>query len=109
LTEQRRITITSAQPAQSLTIELARERRDAQLTAPSTLGHFSGRLLVDSRPSGANVFIDNKLVGTTPLLLGAVDAGEHAVRLERDGYNRWTSSVRIVSGDQTKVTASLEQ
>ena len=110
--EQRRVTITSARPSQSLTIAMARERRAAQ-AAPSpaapTSGRVSAGLLVDSRPPGASVFVDNRLVGTTPLTLSTVSAGEHAVRLERDGYRQWTSSVHAVAGEQNRVTASLER
>jgi len=38
-----------------------------------------------------------------------VDAGEHAIRLERDGYQHWSSSVRVVASEQIRVTASLEE
>jgi hypothetical protein len=66
-------------------------------------------LAVDSRPEGARVYFDNRLVGTTPLVLSEVRAGEHAVRLEHDGYRRWTSMVRIIAGERNRVTASLER
>ena len=65
--------------------------------------------MVDSRPSGASVFVDDRLVGTTPLLIDPLDAGAHRVRIERDGYRRWTSSVRIVAGERERVAASLER
>jgi hypothetical protein len=55
------------------------------------------------------VFLDGKLVGTTPVSLPVVAAGDHAIRLERDGYLRWSSSVRIVATEQNRVTASLER
>ena len=54
-------------------------------------------------------FLDGKLMGSTPLSLTTVTAGEHAVRLERDGYRRWSSQVRIVASEQNRVTASLER
>jgi hypothetical protein len=38
-----------------------------------------------------------------------VRAGEHAVRLEHDGYRRWSGSVRVVAAEQNRVTASLER
>jgi hypothetical protein len=66
-------------------------------------------LHVESRPGGARVFLDGRLIGTTPLSVPSVAAGEHAVRLERDGYRRWSSSVRIVAAEQNRVTASLER
>jgi hypothetical protein len=70
---------------------------------------FTGALAVDSRPAGARVFVDNKVVGTTPMALPAVSAGSHVIRLEHDGYRRWSSSVRVIASEQNRVTASLER
>ena len=116
LTEERSVTITSARPAQSLTIALARSRAAAaggrpstSVATPGTTRALPGALSVDSRPSGANVFIDEKLAGTTPISLAEVAAGTHAVRLEREGYRRWSSSVRVTAGERNRVTASLEK
>ena len=64
---------------------------------------------VESRPVGANVFVDGKLVGTTPLLLDSVTPGEHAVRLELDGHRDWVASVNVVAGERRRVAASLER
>jgi hypothetical protein len=55
------------------------------------------------------VYIDGRLAGSTPLSMRAVRAGEHAVRLEHDGYRRWSSSVRIVAAERNRITASLER
>jgi hypothetical protein len=76
---------------------------------PGTVGRFVGDLTVESRPAGANVFVDGKLVGTTPVQLPALNAGEHVVRLERDGYRRWSSLIRVVASERNRVTASLEK
>jgi hypothetical protein len=83
------------------------EVRASQSVAPGTIEKDGGALVVESRPSGARVFIDNKLVGTTPLSLAAITAGEHALRLESEGYRRWMSQVRIEPGERGRVTASL--
>jgi hypothetical protein len=84
------------------------ERTGATI-ASGTAGGFVGSLYVDSRPGGARVFLDGKLIGTTPMEMPSVPAGEHAVRLERDGYRRWSSSVRVVATERNRVTASLER
>jgi hypothetical protein len=55
------------------------------------------------------VYLDGKLLGKTPFSLPVVPAGDHAIRLERDGYRHWSSSIRIVASEQNRVTASLER
>jgi hypothetical protein len=111
-TEERRITITASRPAQSMTVPLTRSRVAAPTAAsaaerPAVVG--TGALTVVSRPPGAKVFVDNKLVGNTPVQMPGVDAGMHDVRIELDGYRRWTSSVRIAAAEQNRVAASLER
>ena len=118
-TEERRIVLTATRPAQSMTVPLERDRAqiaqsrkatsDSRTETPGTAGRFAGPLTIDSRPTGANVFLDGKLVGTTPLQLPEVSAGEHAVRLEHDGFRLWSSSVRVIATERNRVTASLER
>jgi serine/threonine-protein kinase len=112
--EDRRVTLTRNRPTQSMIVELRPLRtvppasgRSAR-SAPAS-ERFSGALAVESRPAGASVYLDDRLVGTTPLSVGAVSAGEHLVRLELDGYLRWTSSIRVVAAESNRVTASLEK
>lgn len=115
-TEDRRVVITSARPAESLAVTLDRRaepgtavtQRPALRTPPAD-GTSTGAINVESRPAGANVFLDGSLVGTTPLAMSRVAAGEHAIRLERDGYRRWSSSILVVGGERNRVTASLER
>jgi hypothetical protein len=102
--EERRVTITAVRPSQSLTFELTRARP----APPAPLERERAPLVVESRPAGARVFVDGTLIGKTPLTLGDVAAGDHAVSLDLDGYRRWSSSVRIVAGERNRVTASLE-
>jgi hypothetical protein len=106
--EERHVTITAGRLSQSLTFELTRAR-PAPPSAPSAIEHERVPLTVESRPPGASVFVDGTLIGKTPLTLGEVAAGDHAVSLNLDGYRRWSSSVRIVAGERNRVTASLER
>jgi hypothetical protein len=110
VTEERRVAVSAERPAQSLTIELQRVRSPQPAAAPATPATFGrgGALAVDSRPGGANVFLDNRLIGTTPLALENLTEGEHTVRLEREGYRPWISSVRVTGGERSRVAASLE-
>jgi PEGA domain/Protein kinase domain len=115
---ERRVTITHARPTQVISLALARERspepprRTAQAAPPpppAPAAHGSGAVRVESRPAGASVYVDGNLVGTTPMSLPAVDAGDHAFRLARDGYKPWTATVRVAAGEQNRVTGSLER
>ena len=101
IAEERRIVIAPRREAVSITVPLS--------PAVATNGRFVGDLTVQSRPTGAKVFLDGKLIGMTPLSFPAVRAGEHAVRLEYDGYRRWSSVVRVVANEANRVTASLER
>jgi hypothetical protein len=113
--EERSVAITRAQPAPSLVVTLEPRRpaagRIAQLPAlpPPAIERYTGALVIESRPTGATVYLDNRSVGRTPLTLDRVDAGEHVVRLEREGYQNWSRSVRVVATERNRVTASLEQ
>jgi hypothetical protein len=62
-----------------------------------------------SRPSGAQVFVDGRFVGTTPLRLSDVAAGSHAVRIALPGHRRWVTSVNVSPGERSRVAASLER
>jgi serine/threonine protein kinase len=68
----------------------------------------TGTLVVESRPDGATIFLDGKRIGTTPLTLD-VKVGNYTVGLDIPGYKRWASTVKINSGERSRLAASLEQ
>jgi serine/threonine protein kinase len=76
-----------------------------QATAAKTT---TGSLQVASKPSGAQVFVDDNLIGTTPFLLSNVDTGSKRLRIELSGYKSWQSSVQIKPSARSRVSASLE-
>jgi hypothetical protein len=69
---------------------------------------FVGALTVESEPAGSVVFVDRQLVGETPLELPELRAGSHVVRIERDGFDRWTTAVLVTADKQTRVSARLQ-
>ncbi len=60
-----------------------------------------GSLSVDSDPSGANVYVDNKNIGKTPIKSYQLEPGSHTIKLSLDGYNDYISNVTI-SSNSTK-------
>ena len=68
-----------------------------------------GSLEVVSRPAGAQVILDGRVVGKTPLTIADVAAGSHSIRLELPGFNGWATMVDVRAGSPIRVAASLEQ
>jgi len=99
--EERKLQLTTRRTAASTQFNL-RPASAPQAGKP-------GGLNVQSRPAGARVFVNDRLVGTTPLALPDLPAGPATVRIERDGYTTWTTTVRVGGGEQTRVAASLER
>lgn len=69
---------------------------------------FVGSLRVDSHPAAAQVFVDGRPAGVTPLLDWELPAGSHVVRVEADGYTRWSSAVQVVAGKTLSLVANLQ-
>src|SRR5262249_41196224 len=68
----------------------------------------TGTLVVESRPDGATIFLDGKRIGTTPLTLD-VKVGQYTVGIDIPGYKRWASTVKVNSGERSRLAASLER
>ena len=100
-TVERRIVITASQPALALTVPMPK--------VPVVPTRLDSALVVESRPAGATVFLDGRDIGKTPLKLPSVPVGAHAVRMELDGYRKWSASVQVLASDQNRVAASLER
>jgi hypothetical protein len=95
-----------------------RDRPRAAPTAPAAAAsqaggskrsvQYVGALTVDSAPAGSAVFVDRQHVGETPLALTGLHAGSHVVRIERNGYDRWTTAVLVAADKHTRVSAKLQ-
>jgi hypothetical protein len=103
-TRQRRVTLSERRPARSVDFVL----RPTSVPSPTATTNSTGSLQVASRPSGAQVFVDDNLIGTTPLLLSDVPAGSRHLRLELSGYKIWTRLVQVEPSARSRVSASLE-
>jgi hypothetical protein len=103
------------------TVPIARARLDAQQevrhkqparatdAAPAvrTVPPFIGGLEITSAPEGARVFVDGPLAGVTPLVIDSLRIGSHAVRVEAEDHILWSSSVRVVANERTRVRITL--
>ena len=101
------VSIAAGNPVAALDLALI-ESGDTPPPALSTVSAETGTVMVNSRPGGADVYVDGRLVGATPLTLDDVRPGSHAVRLVRAGYREWTTTVDVTAGQEVLVAASLE-
>jgi hypothetical protein len=86
----------------------AASRTPPAASAVSRRPQFRGSLIVNSRPSGAKVFLNGRSVGTTPLVLRNQIAGSRAVRVAMDGYESWSSAVQVNADTETRLRAELK-
>ncbi len=66
------------------------------------LNQYTGTLTAKTDPSGAEVMIDNKSFGTTPIDISALPAKPYMVKLKKEGYREKNVAVSI-SKDKTTV------
>ena len=88
-------TISSQVPRQSFT-----------LPAPTPI---FGSLIISGTPIMADVALDGKVVGQTPLKLGNILVGEHTVVVSKSGYESYTQSVTIAEGKTATINATLKK
>jgi serine/threonine protein kinase len=76
----------------------------AELT---TLPPPTGSLSITSRPSRADVYINDEFRGRTPLTLENLPPGSYRLKVILEGYEDWERSVVVRAGVITSVTAEL--
>ena len=68
----------------------------ALLAAPSLAGCRAQReLVIESEPPGAEVRLEERVVGVTPLELPFVHYGARRLTLHHDGYLTWSSRIEV--------------
>ncbi len=87
--------------------------RELASQSSTSHGNTTGNpvLIIQSTPAGAQVYVDDELVGTTSqegrLKLSQLAAGEHHLRLSHAGYVDSIERLRLAAGDTT-VIVTLE-
>ncbi len=90
---------------QKQTVTLS-ESEDRTLTIPE-LEKITGRLNVDCRPLGSEVYVDGVKVGTTPNIFRDIQVGQHRVEIRKEGYETLSKTVTINENEQASVTGTL--
>lgn len=77
------------------------------LTTPVLIVPPTGSLIVRSIPSGAEVWVDGVLQGTTPVVLTGVPEGVHQVGVQLPGYAPFFHTVTVTAEEAAEVDAAL--
>lgn len=81
---------------------------DLNLSFPLTKFRNIGAILVNANVRGARIYIDGKVYGLSPRKEPLeVEAGQHQVIVEKDGYTRDESEVTVQSGQTVSVNANI--
>jgi hypothetical protein len=109
---EQRVALSPDRPSRSLDVELTRAAAPASPGAPARAPAArapatSGSLRVESRPAGASIQIDGRTVGVTPMTVPSLAPGSYRVTIVREGYQPWTTTVRVAAGGRARVAASL--
>jgi hypothetical protein len=100
--QDRRLALSQDDPIATINADLARVAD----TRTASLG--VGSIFVDTRPRGVEVWLDQQLIGESPMLIPNVSTGAHQVEFRHAGYRNWTTTVQVDVSGQARVTASLD-
>jgi PKD repeat protein len=67
----------------------------------------AGGLMVATDPKGATVYVDGQFAGQTPLSVERLRAGDHRVRVVKDGYLENARVVTVTSGKSSSLQIRL--
>jgi len=86
-----------------------RPTRQTERPTVKTDPNAAGGLFAITRPVGAQVFLDNKLIGTTPLFITQLSSGSHEVRLELPGFKTYSSSIKVEPNERFRLAVQLDE
>jgi hypothetical protein len=104
----------TATPAENLptapaTPAVDQPRREAEPPPAAAKPNAARGLFAITRPLGAQVFVDEKPVGVTPLFMPDLSPGVHQVRLERPGFKTYSSSIEVKPNERFRLAVQLEE
>lgn len=108
-----RLVLDSGDPIGALNVDLTADSAGPSAAGGPPAGSAPaaevavGSILAETRPPGAAVWLDRRLVGETPMSIPRVPAGAHRIEFRLDGYRTWTTTVEVASATQARVAASL--
>ena len=82
--------------------------KDNKLESFEMSGSGATKVTVQSDPAGAEIYLDDQFVGSTPSIL-AVAPGKHAFRLHAAGHADWSRQLNVLAGSDLTLAATLDK
>jgi hypothetical protein len=99
---------TSPSPRATPAPAAAPEARASRPAAEARAEAARPTLRVDSDVRGANVFLDRKFLGTTPLETRDIEPGSHRLNVSAEGYEMYGEPVELAAGPNEVVVRFKE-
>jgi len=82
--------------------------KDNKLESFEMSGSGATKVTVQSDPAGAEIYLDEQFVGSTPSIL-TVAPGKHAFRLHAAGRADWSRQLNVLAGSDLTLAATLDK
>ena len=89
-----------------LTLTHAEAAQTIRLASPTPI---CGSLTVSGSPAKAAIYIDDKYVGESPMIVNDLLIGEHKVRVEKEECSKYDTSIVIKEHHEERITYKLEK
>ena len=73
------------------------------------LNPINGKLNINSTPFDADIYIDGKHYGKTPMLISQILIGEHQLTLKKDGFKDLKENIKIEEGKLAEYKFTLQE
>ncbi len=79
------------------------------------VGHYSGApekansgsVNIETKPSGAKIFVDGTELGTAPDIIRYIRAGKHKFEIKNEGFKEFVKIINVVDGEEIMLKAIL--
>jgi diacylglycerol kinase family enzyme len=83
-------------------------KADIENIVTAALRINTGSIMIDSEPTKAGIFLNDKEVGTTPETITCLNPGKYNIEVKLDGYEVWSKSTKVKIGKESILKAALQ-
>ena len=76
-------------------------------SVPQNLEDFAN-IEIKSMPSEAEIYLNDKMIGTSPLIKKKIKPGTHLLELRKQGFKQWREEIQITPGSEQEFFPILE-